>query len=578
MNIDKPAGQGKNSQQHDLYQQTIRMEDNINVAQRFVTFQRSEAQLAVADALTASLLVERESIERNSMDKENAAIEAARRTRKEIKNFLVQIVNQLKDKQVEVKHLKEAAATATALRVNLKNKRESYQILAKQLENREKTEKERLREFHERTAKNLIIWQELEIRELSKDERDRVRPMNKVKAQQLREVQQKEAEQLRELQHLKAKFNLDQFNVEMEFVEKFEMNKAQQLIELQTLERQQKLQKQELKRRINDLREEARNIKEQEINQVKREQVFEDQQRRARELVESQKSFRIERERAFEAEQAAKEKDLIDALATASDSESQGTKEKDNDSASKGRSFGSRSVDSDPEDDIDKDVTQQKQRQDQQDEANLAEISRRQDLHKTQAQAAMNQAIEALSLQKRQHQEDREKVIEDQTRMNKNMNDDFESLKARYRKDNEQKTVELISTHAKEKADILEAQAREMDAVQKSIELEKQLHSRSLNETQVASQAKSEFLSFVCHELRNPLSGIVAIVDMLLGNKHDMKLSKDQRMHIDTIKHESELMCAIVNDVLDFAKIEANMVSQSALYRIPLKNGMLIAS
>ena len=73
----------------------------------------------------------------------------------------------------------------------------------------------------------------------------------------------------------------------------------------------------------------------------------------------------------------------------------------------------------------------------------------------------------------------------------------------------------------------------------------------------VASEAKSEFLSFVCHELRNPLSGIIAIVDMLMDNK---KLKGEQLDSVSTIKQESELMCAIVNDVLDYAKIEANML------------------
>ena len=244
----------RNLSYKELYNETVRIEDNISVAQRFLNYQRSEAQTVVADALAAKNLVERENDERLDLNQSNDVSIAARKARKDIKTFLVTIVNQLKDRLVEAKHLKEADATATALRESLKNKRDSYQMLARSLEDRERAEKEKQREFHDRAAKNLLVWQELELREVSSEERDRVRPLNKVKAQQLREVQQKEAEQLRELQHLKAKFNLDQFNMELEFMEKFEMSKAKQLIEIQTMERQQKLQKQELKQRISKLK------------------------------------------------------------------------------------------------------------------------------------------------------------------------------------------------------------------------------------------------------------------------------------------------------------------------------------
>jgi len=240
---EKARGGSANSATLDFYKESMRIEECISVAQKFVTFQRSEALLTVADANVAKNLVESETLERFAMEEKNSKIEEARRTRKEIKDFMFNVVNQLKDKLIEVKHLKEAATVAQATRINLKNKRDAYQMLAKQLEDRERDERMKLKEFHERTAKNLITWQELELRQLNKEERDIMRPMNKIKAQQLREIQQKEAEQLRELQHLKAKFNLDQFNIDMEFVETVENAKAQQLVDVQSLDRRQKQQK-----------------------------------------------------------------------------------------------------------------------------------------------------------------------------------------------------------------------------------------------------------------------------------------------------------------------------------------------
>ena len=182
---------------NDLYKESIRLEDSMAIANRFVNFQRAEAQLTLSDASIAANLVERELREAVMLSETNTENETHRRRRKEIKNFLFTIVNQLKDKLIEVKHLKEARETATATRLSIRNKREAYTRLAKQLEDRERDERNKLRDGHERTAKNLIIWQELELREMDKDTRDSVRPLNKIKAQQLREVQQKEAEQLR---------------------------------------------------------------------------------------------------------------------------------------------------------------------------------------------------------------------------------------------------------------------------------------------------------------------------------------------------------------------------------------------
>ena len=134
---------------------------------------------------------------------------------------------------------------------------------------------------------------------------------------------------------------------------------------------------------------------------------------------------------------------------------------------------------------------------------------------------------------------------------------DYEEKRSRERKYNETEVLHLMRQHASEKQDIQKAHVRELQLLENSIALESQLHQKSLHKSQVASHAKSEFLSFVCHELRNPLSAIVAVVDMLLSNN---QMDTDTQEHIQSVKEESDLMCAIVNDVLDFAKIEARML------------------
>ena len=59
-------------------------------------------------------------------------------------------------------------------------------------------------ESHERTAKILLVWQELNMRHVSQEKKEGLLRVNRLMAQQLREIQRKEAEQLRETQHIKA--------------------------------------------------------------------------------------------------------------------------------------------------------------------------------------------------------------------------------------------------------------------------------------------------------------------------------------------------------------------------------------
>ena len=565
--IDAKDGKGHGSAQadqqlFDLQKESMRIEDSIMVAQRVVQFQRAEAEISIAEAEEAKRLVERELHERVNLESANTLASKDRAKRKEIKSFLIDVVNVLKDKQMEAKHLKEAQAVATALRLSLQKKRQAYQQLARQVEDRERIERTQLQEAHERSAKNLVVWQELELRQLNDEEREGSRRINKIRAQQQKEIQQKEGEQLRELQHLKAKFSMGQFDMEMEFTESFERQKADQLVEVQKLDRKHKREKQESKKKILSMREQLRATNDDEMNQGTAEQLLQNQEMRARELIDQQKHKATEREKAFELEMQVRAEEFKESIQQ--DKFELGTHSNSNGSGSQSlksnSSVGQKSDAATGLDETEEKETLEKAGDDLQPNVPVLENSdnakRRKDRHISQMRVYLNQAEVTLQQQKEQQQRDRAAAAEEHARLNANTLSEFENRKSLFRQANEQRTMELIKTHSKEKGDIQAAHERELESVRRSIELEKELHSKSLSETQVASQAKSEFLSFVCHELRNPLSGIVAIVDMLLGSK----LSDDLKNHIDTIKHESELMCAIVNDVLDFAKIEANML------------------
>jgi signal transduction histidine kinase/CheY-like chemotaxis protein len=72
-----------------------------------------------------------------------------------------------------------------------------------------------------------------------------------------------------------------------------------------------------------------------------------------------------------------------------------------------------------------------------------------------------------------------------------------------------------------------------------------------------AMQAKSDFLSTMSHEIRTPLNGIVGIIHLML--QEDLR-TDFQRELVGTLKFSSDHLMAVVNDVLDFNKINSNHV------------------
>ncbi|WP_423146217.1 ATP-binding protein [Rubrolithibacter danxiaensis] len=92
----------------------------------------------------------------------------------------------------------------------------------------------------------------------------------------------------------------------------------------------------------------------------------------------------------------------------------------------------------------------------------------------------------------------------------------------------------------------------------------KELNSRlqhTMTDLEKSSNAKIDFLSAMSHELRTPLNGVIGLSNVLLLHQP----REDQKENLGILKFSAENLLALINDILDFNKLESGKIELEAI-------------
>ncbi len=79
---------------------------------------------------------------------------------------------------------------------------------------------------------------------------------------------------------------------------------------------------------------------------------------------------------------------------------------------------------------------------------------------------------------------------------------------------------------------------------------------RAKEKAEASDEAKGRFLAMMSHEIRTPMNGVLGFAEML----QKTPLNADQQEYVNLISHSSELLLVVINDILDYSKIEAGRI------------------
>ncbi|NWF71981.1 MAG: response regulator [Nitrospirae bacterium] len=119
---------------------------------------------------------------------------------------------------------------------------------------------------------------------------------------------------------------------------------------------------------------------------------------------------------------------------------------------------------------------------------------------------------------------------------------------------------QLVRGYAVDMTDVQAAQEELRRAAEHLHTSNRQLD-QALQAAQNAARVKDSFLATVSHELRTPMNGVIGMTGLLM----DTEPSEEQQTYIETIRQCGEALLNLINDILDYGKIESGKLDMECI-------------
>ena len=115
---------------------------------------------------------------------------------------------------------------------------------------------------------------------------------------------------------------------------------------------------------------------------------------------------------------------------------------------------------------------------------------------------------------------------------------------------------EELTEHRDNLKSLVSAQTRQLKSANTELAEKAEMYRQAQSEAEKASEAKTRFLAHMSHEIRTPMNGVLGMLALL---KHTT-LNPQQKDYVQAIGYSSEILLDILNDILDYSKIEAGFI------------------